>query len=320
MRNEKILVLREKILKIYKHYEKWIIAIVKYIGAVSILAMITNKIGYFEPLGRNYVILALGAMCIMMPSQRIVMLMMGIITVHLATFNIIIGTISFIAMLVVYFTYVRFYPKESILIIITMIAMLIKCEYVVIMLIALFWRYSSIGAISIGVIGTYSYATIALLQTGKILTDSIVNDAEKIRELIMQTMLLNADMLGTLVVFIVVFSSIYFIRYQAIDYAPYIAIAVGATMNLLGFGMAMLFIDVKVNLTVLICMTVISALVSAFVQFFAIPMNYARTENVQFEDEHNYYYVKVVPKLSVRIESESVEQVYNQNIVEEEMF
>ncbi|HOA81281.1 MAG TPA: hypothetical protein PKK61_09505, partial [Defluviitaleaceae bacterium] len=42
---------------------------------------------------------------------------------------------------------------------------------------------------------------------------------------------------------------------------------------------------------------IISMLIMFVIQFFYRVVDYSRVENVQFEDEENYYYVKVIPKI-----------------------
>ena len=45
--------------------------------------------------------------------------------------------------------------------------------------------------------------------------------------------------------------------------------------------------------------TVISAVIVLIIQFFIFNVDYSRTENVHFEDDEYYYYVKAIPKVSL---------------------
>ena len=45
--------------------------------------------------------------------------------------------------------------------------------------------------------------------------------------------------------------------------------------------------------------SMVSALIVLVIQFFIFNVDYSRTENVQFEDDEYYYYVKAIPKVSV---------------------
>ena len=44
---------------------------------------------------------------------------------------------------------------------------------------------------------------------------------------------------------------------------------------------------------------VLSLIVEFLVEFFCFMVDYTRIENVQFEDDDYYYYVKAVPKVTV---------------------
>jgi hypothetical protein len=43
----------------------------------------------------------------------------------------------------------------------------------------------------------------------------------------------------------------------------------------------------------------LSLIIELLVEFFCFMVDYTRIENVQFEDDDYYYYVKAVPKVSV---------------------
>ena len=44
-------------------------------------------------------------------------------------------------------------------------------------------------------------------------------------------------------------------------------------------------------------------------EFFLFHLDYARTEQVQFEDDEYYYYVKAVPKVTVSGKEKQVKQI-----------
>jgi hypothetical protein len=59
----------------------------------------------------------------------------------------------------------------------------------------------------------------------------------------------------------------------------------------------MLKYDVGFGIGSVIIGSVISGIISYFIIFMIRPLNYAAVENVQFEDDDYYYYVRAVPKL-----------------------
>lgn len=55
--------------------------------------------------------------------------------------------------------------------------------------------------------------------------------------------------------------------------------------------------------------TFVSAVGAWLVQFMRLALNYAGVENLQFEDEEYYYYVRAVPKMNVAAPSKRVKRI-----------
>ena len=57
---------------------------------------------------------------------------------------------------------------------------------------------------------------------------------------------------------------------------------------------------------------IFSALIAEIIVFFLFNLDYARTEDVQFEDDDYYYYVKAVPKMNIQTPSKTVKRINTQ--------
>lgn len=55
---------------------------------------------------------------------------------------------------------------------------------------------------------------------------------------------------------------------------------------------------------------VLSFVLAQIVRYFIFNMDYLRVENVQFEDEDYYYYVKAVPKMMFPLTDEEAEDAF----------
>jgi len=102
------------------------------------------------------------------------------------------------------------------------------------------------------------------------------------------------------IIFAMIIGLAYVISLVDIDYSNYIAIAVGAFINILGFILAALLAKLQIGIVGLIASTAVSMAIAAVIQFFGMVLDYSAAERVQFEDEDYYYYVKAVPKVSVK--------------------
>lgn len=308
--NESILIARDKALQFYKMYEKIWIGMAKFISIILVLVSINRAIGYAPTFTNSYVIAVIALISVLLPAHYMMLMIMGIVTVHLMTLNLIIGSIALLVFLCIYILFIRLYPKESLLIIVTMMVIDMKLLYVLPILAGLFGGFGAIVAILIGIVGRFSFASLEMMIQSILKAEDIMVWIKESLNLFMAQTLYNTDLLATLSVCLVVFSLVYIIKRQVIDYAPYIAIAIGGVMNILGFTLAALFLNVPIHTFLLVSMTIISVIIAVIIEFISKPVDYSRSEAVQFEDEDNYYIVKVIPKIQVRKSSTKVEKVY----------
>jgi mannose/fructose/N-acetylgalactosamine-specific phosphotransferase system component IIC len=126
----------------------------------------------------------------------------------------------------------------------------------------------------------------------------------------------DLNLLVTLCVFAIIFLVVWGVSKLRIDYARYVATTIGGVGLILGFGLASLFLEIQVDLWHLIGMTLVGIALALIAAFFRRFVNYAQAQNVQFEDENNYYYVKIVPKVVVK-QSERLEKIYTTSTKEQ---
>lgn len=311
--NEGILICRDRMIQMYKMYDKVFRAMAKFIGTLYILLEMNSIMGYSSVFGKSYVIAALACVCAILPAQFIIPVVMIVVGANILSFNLYMGIGSLVIFLCMYIFFIRLYPRESLLIIIVLMGFKFNLHYVITIIAALFGGFPSIIAILMGVLGGFSIGRIEPIVQAALQGQDSLTLFTKSLDLFMEQVIHNPTILATMSVLLIVFCIVYVIRIQKIDYAPYIAIVIGGAMNILGFIMAILFLDVSVNVLLLITMSIISIGLASVIQFMAKTLDYSRSENVQFEDDDNYYYVKVVPKIKTKKDYSKVEKVYTGN-------
>ena len=60
--------------------------------------------------------------------------------------------------------------------------------------------------------------------------------------------------------------------------------------------------------------SIVAFAIAVIVQFFKCVVDYTRIENVQFEDENYYYYVKAIPKIDVPARDISVKKINSRRV------
>ena len=96
------------------------------------------------------------------------------------------------------------------------------------------------------------------------------------------------------------------VRKLRFEFVFEVTIILGAIVNILGFLLADLKLDISVGTGTMILGTVFSTLLVFIAQFFRMVLDYMSVEHVQFEDDDYYYYVKAVPKIDVAMLQKNV--------------
>jgi hypothetical protein len=98
-------------------------------------------------------------------------------------------------------------------------------------------------------------------------------------------------------IFAMVLLLVYAISHTSIDYSKDIAIALGGAVTIIGFVTVVIVTDLRVGLSGMLISTLFSVAIAYVVRFFDVILDYSRAEHVQFQDDENVYYVKIVPKI-----------------------
>lgn len=310
--NETLLTIRQDLISLFKRYEYIILPILRFILSLSILRMLRQATEYEGVFSQSIALIAFSLIGTFASAESILICMLFITTIFIGSFNIILGVITFLVLGTIYILYGRLFPKESLLIIAILVAFPLKMSLLVVFVAALFGSFASSIAI---IVGTAIWYTLPILiQTlpniGMDKTE-ILDTVSRVLAIDYAGMMANREMLILCVISFIVFSCIYIIRKLEVDYGPYIGIGVGAVMNILGFILAKVFFNnLTINIPNIILTTLFFAAIATVLQFFAIALDYQRAEMVSFEDNENYYYVKIIPKIQSTAEKKMITHIY----------
>ena len=314
---EQILIVREIIVKFFKRFEAFILPLLKFGLGFFVFSRI-NDIGHvhaafaplmdaFSPTMVNFLFAILFTVVPMSLSWILIILS---ITVQF-TANIEIAVVVFLFLLFVFLFYARMAPKESILILFTIIAFQFNVPYLVPILVGLYFPVTAIIAVTVGVFVNAQISVLFGIMTpgGAIAGMGDLDIADLFTELpdafmevytmLMSSLTTSQSWLFTSIIFAMVIILVHFVSRHSIDYSKEIAILLGCVMNIFGFIVAVLVMDETVSIGFVILGTIICGFIAWVVRLFDSVLDYQRAETVQFEDDHNYYHVKVVPKVTI---------------------
>ena len=310
--NEVMLTIRQNLISAYKQSEAFVLPLLKFILCLSTLRILKEVTKYEGACGSIFILIGIALVGAFASAETVELIGILLSVIFVLPANPIFAGVLFVGLIMIYILFGRLFPKESMLIIVMLVAFSINMEVGIPIVAALFGGYASIVAIILASILWY-----LLPEIGGVLPP-IPTDKSEILEVFRQfvatdfkTLLMNKTMMVTCIVFLIVFSVVYLIRKLPIDYGPYIAIGIGAAMNIIGFGLASIFfVDIDVNILLVLLETIIYCFVAIVAQFLSVVLDYQSAESVEFEDDDNYYYVRIVPKIKLDVTQQNAPKVY----------
>ena len=119
----------------------------------------------------------------------------------------------------------------------------------------------------------------------------------------------NKEMWITVIAFIICLLVVYTLRRQAMDYAWKVATAAGVVVNIVVIAAGGIAMGVHTSYGLLFAGNIAAAVVGLILELFFFAVDYAKSENLQFEDDEYYYYVKAVPKVGVAVPEKKVKRI-----------
>lgn len=302
-----LLVFREQLKKFYGRYEVYITPLSKFALALVTLLVINGSIGYMSELKSFAVVLVLALMCSFLPMNFIVLIAALVTLGHLYSFSMECAIVALALFLLLFILYLRFSPRDTLIILLTPICFVLKIPYVIPIAAGLVCTPFSVVSVAGGVI---VYYTLNYMDVSASVLSAFDEDGslEKFRYVI-DGLLGNKAMLVTLVAFTATLLAVYVIRRLSVDYAWTIAMITGALLDILILLFGDLMYNTNLSILGLIFGSLVAVAIAKILEFFVFNVDYSRTEHVQFEDDEYYYYVKAVPKNTVAAPQKRVKTI-----------
>jgi hypothetical protein len=182
-----------------------------------------------------------------------------------------------------------------------------KIPFVIPIVVGLLCPVTSAVAVGCGVI---AYYVISYIKDNATLISSLEADNVIARfRYIVDGLMSNKGVFVVVVAFCATTIIVWLLRRLPVDYCWTIAIFTGSVMMVVILLLGGLNYDTNLTMGRIIVGTLVSILMAFVVQFFAFNVDYSRTEQVQFEDDEYYYYVKAIPKNSVSKSKRAVKKI-----------
>ena len=302
-----LLVTKEYIKQIYAKNQAYIDPVLKFMLAMIVFMLINAKIGYMDRIDSMTVVLVAALFCSFMPLKTIAFIGAAFMLLHYYALSLECAIVVLAMYLVMFLLFLRFVPKETLVVLLTPILFVLKIPYVVPVAMGLFGGPASIVSVSFGVIISY---LVEYTETNASTITSMGSETmmSKLR-FVLDGLIANKAMIVTIAAFAVTLLLVYTIRRMSMDYSWTVAMIVGILADVVILLMGDLIMDLNYNILGIILGSAVAGGICFILQFLFFNLDYRRTENVQFEDDEYYYYVKAVPKITVSTPDKKVKKI-----------
>lgn len=302
-----LLEIREKVKQIYVKFEVLIAPLLRFLLALIVLNTVNSRLGYMSKLNNVSIVLMVSLLCSFLPTGIILVFASLFSLLHLYSLSLEVAAVGLIVYLLIYLLYLRFAPKESLVVVVTPVLMCLKVPYVIPIVMGLLGTPASGVSVGCGLIAYYFLKIVSDNSA----TINAMDSAEAIAKLkiVIDGLLGNKEMLVMIAAFAVTIIIVYFIRRLSLDHSWAIAIGAGVVLDPVLLLVGDLAYSVDLSIGSVILGSLLAAVAGLVLMFFRFLVDFSRTERVQFEDDEYYYYVKAVPKMNLGASAKTVTRI-----------
>ena len=279
---------REQIQEVYAEYSRIIDRVLRFVLNLVVFFLIQTKLGYMTSISKAFISLAVAVICTFLPPVCTCIVAAVLILLQLTAASLGVSLVTLIVFVLVFIFYLRFSSNQSFVLVMTVAALAIHIPVVVPVIAGLTGGMATIIPVICGVI-VYCVLHSAIGFVADIKEDdgmlTILTDFAK-------SALQNKEMIAAIISIVLGLMLVYIIKRMSFSYSWQVAIVAGTVIS----GIVLIVGDAGFGNGNVVLSMVIAVIAGLLVQFMIFNVDYSRTQQVQFEDDEYYYYVKAVPK------------------------
>ena len=313
----KLLEFRGMARNFFQKYQMIIEPVFRFFISYMAFHTINTALEYNKTVTSPVIELGLAAVGAFLPPVVLILLcaMLAILQVYSA--SPILAALVVVIFAVLYCFIARFSGKYGYAVVAVPILFVFKMPYLIPLLLGMI---ATPMAIFPTVSGVIVYFVFKVIQEAAVRQDITSLDATLALYIdVVNSLFKHKEMFVTAAIFAAVILIMWMVRKLRFEFVFEITIVLGAIINILGFLLANLQMDINVGTGSMILGTVISMLLVFVAQFFRVVLDYTSVEYVQFEDDDYYYYVRAVPKIDVAVLQKNVTTFSDEEEEQEEL-
>ena len=302
-----LLVWKEKLQSFYAKHSTYISKAVQFLTGLLLFGMINYNIGFMKTASSVFCTVGLAVICTFLPAVIMTLAAAALVLVHFYALSMPIAMISALIFFIMYIFYFRFTPGKSWILIVSVLSFGLNIPFVAPIVFGLLGAPVWIVPAGCGVIVYYMIRFVKLSATAlkssgaEAMTEGMLSFTKQV--------LTNREMWLMLMIIVIGILVVNAVKNRSVDHAWKIASVSGAAVCVVAAAAGNLLLDEMIPYAIIILSAVAGAAIGFVLEFVFFSVDYSRTENVQFEDDEYYYYVKAVPKVGVTVPDKKVKHI-----------
>ncbi len=300
---DQLLVIKEKIKKFVGKNEVFIVPTLKFLLTFIAMLRINSSLGFMTRLSNGAIALIIALAGSFLPLNLTLVILALVILAHVYALSMECAIVVLALFLILFLLYFRFASKDSAAVILVPLSFVFKIPYVIPVSMGLIATPTAMVSTGCGAIVYYVLHYISVNAESLGTDGSISLSSEELGTFrdIIDGLIADKDMIVMALAFAITVLVVYVIRRLSVRYSWSVAITTGAIVQFLTVVILNSVLHGTVSAGLAFGGMIISIILNTILQYFCFDLDYNRTEKVQFEDDEYYYYVKAIPKNTIKL-------------------
>lgn len=307
-----LLIWREKLQKIYAVYSVYILKGLQFVMGLILFLLINSNIGFMKTASSFFFTIGFAVICTFLPVTVMVMAATVLVIVHFYTLSLPIAVIAAVIFAIMYIFYFRFTPNKAWLILLSAMAFALKVPFVIPVIFGLLGTPVWIVPAACGIFAYYM-ADFVKSSAAALKSTDAEGMAANLTGLAKQ-IIGGTEMWLMMIAVVIGILTVNLIRARAVNHAWKIASAAGVVVCVIASGAGSIVLKCDLSYGSIVISAVLGAALGVVLEFLFFCVDYSQTENIQFEDDEYYYYVKAIPKVGVSAPEKRVKHITDETV------
>lgn len=305
----KLLKIRYTLEEFYTAHRRIVGYLIRTVVLFLCMFTISRYVGFHPLLSQTWFIIVLSFVFGFVPIRFIMIGVMAYTTVQVFSLSYGLGFVTTAILVVMYLLFFRYANQYGYLLMLLPVLYFLKIPLVAVLVLAVMGPAISVITV---LFGTLYYYLLHYIDVHAVTFASSTGELEFEKgELLLQGVFGNREMLAMITVMFIVFMIVHFVKRANFSRSYEISIAIGSGVYIiLTLANELIFGSLTSGkLITYVISGIACGILGVLITMVLKPLDYERTETVEFEDEEYNYYVKAVPKVAFKTETVSVKRI-----------